>query len=59
MKENIKYLTTAEAAEILRVHPMTIRRLIAQKRIKALRVGSRSFRIPVDELTNFERVNTQ
>jgi len=34
-----KLLTVAEVAEILRVKPITVRRLVAKKRIKCVPVG--------------------
>lgn len=39
------YLTVAEAAKLLKVHPTTIRRWIADGRLPVTRLGERSMRI--------------
>lgn len=45
-------LTTAQAAELLGVHPDTLRRLLADGRLRYLKVG-RSVRIEAAELDAF------
>lgn len=45
-----KKLTVAEAAKLYSVHPKTIRRWIAEGRIRAERVGPRLIRIDAEEL---------
>ena len=44
------FLTIEAAADALDVHPRTIRRRIAEGRLKAYRVGPRHIRIKVDDL---------
>jgi len=46
-------LTIYEAAEILGVHHMTVRRMIAQRRLPAHRLGERLIRIWSDDIENF------
>lgn len=41
-----QYLTVAEVAEDLRVAPMTVYRMIGDGKLKALRLGRRTYRIP-------------
>ena len=43
------FLTVAEAAAYLRVHPETIRRLVRRGELTAIKVGS-VWRVPVDAL---------
>jgi excisionase family DNA binding protein len=45
-------LTVKETAQLLALHPMTVRKLIAKGRIPALQLGGKgtSIRVPVDEL---------
>lgn len=43
-------LTTAQAAERLRVHPDTVRRLLADGRLRYFKIGRRSVRIDADDL---------
>lgn len=43
-------LTIAEAAELIRVHPRTIRRRIAEGVLTAYRVGPSLIRLDADEL---------
>jgi len=53
MKETKEFLTVMEFAEIVRIHPNTVRKGIANGRIQAFRtgIGSRSdFRIPSSEI---------
>jgi excisionase family DNA binding protein len=46
------FLTPEEAAELARVHPQTIRRWIAARRLPAVRVGiERGRRVPAAALT--------
>jgi excisionase family DNA binding protein len=44
-----KFITVAEAAEILRVHPESVRRMIRAGKIPRLQVGQ-TIRIPADAL---------
>jgi excisionase family DNA binding protein len=46
-------LTIEEAALRLRVHPGTVYRFAADKKIRVVRVGSRCIRIAEDELDAF------
>jgi len=50
MSEELRMFTVREVAEILRVSPRTVRRLIKRGEIKAVRVSRRLVRIPVGEL---------
>jgi excisionase family DNA binding protein len=45
-----KWLTVAEAADLLRVQPRTIRRMIARGELPARRLGSRSIRLRADDV---------
>lgn len=54
-----QYLTTKEAADYFRVHPITILRWIEAKKIKALRAGPKSFRIPQSAINQFIHKNTK
>jgi excisionase family DNA binding protein len=45
-----KWVTIVEAAQILAVHPNTIRNLINKNVLKAYRLGSRIIRIDANEL---------
>lgn len=47
-----RYLTVAEVAERLRLHPITVRRHIKAGRIRAVRIG-RAVRVPEAELRKF------
>lgn len=47
-------LSVRQVAYILKVHPLTIRRYINEKRLKAVRVGG-NIRISEKELQNFQR----
>ena len=49
---NLKFLTVAEIAAILRVSKMTVYRLIETGDITALRIG-RSFRVPEDDVRQY------
>lgn len=50
------YLKTSEIAKILRISLPTVRRLIADGQIKAIRVGSQN-RVRSDELVRFMTQN--
>ncbi len=45
-----KMVSLAEAAEIVGVHPVTLRRLIKKGELRATRVG-RQWRVPLSDLT--------
>lgn len=51
-EETDRYLTVAEVAERLRLHPITVRRHIKAGRIRAVRIG-RAVRVPGGELQVF------
>lgn len=40
-----EYLTPREIAQILKVHPATVRRWIQERRLKAIRPGTRNYRV--------------
>jgi len=50
MSTDHQLITIAEAAEMVRVHPRTIRRRIAEGSLTAYRVGPHLIRLDVDEL---------
>jgi excisionase family DNA binding protein len=52
LEEGDRYLTVAEVAERLRLHPVTVRRHIKAGRIRAIRIG-RAVRVPAAELRKF------
>jgi excisionase family DNA binding protein len=52
--ETIQFVTVEEAAEMLRVHPYTVRRLVWRRRLPAVRVG-RSLRVPLSAIRDLER----
>jgi excisionase family DNA binding protein len=45
LRLDVKFLTVAEAAAVMRVSKMTVYRLIRSGELEALRIG-RSFRVP-------------
>lgn len=51
------YMTVKEAAERLRVHPETIRRLVRSDELRAIKIG-RIIRISVAAIEDYERKNT-
>lgn len=48
-------ITIERAAEFLQVSPRAIRRWIAEKRLRAYRVGKRAIRIDYEDLRDFCR----
>lgn len=48
--QNIKLMTVSEVATWMRVSPKTVYRWIAEKRISAVNVGVRTYRIPEQEI---------
>jgi excisionase family DNA binding protein len=54
-----QYFTINEVADYLKVHPMSVRRLIHAKKIKALQLLNRSYRIPQSALNHFIHTNTK
>jgi excisionase family DNA binding protein len=48
-----KLWKTDEVADLLSVHPNTVRRWINEKRIGSIKLTRRNFRIPQDELDRF------
>jgi excisionase family DNA binding protein len=54
MKVERKVVTITEAAEMLAVSPLTIRRVIKNGKMKAMRMNLRGrYRIPIEELDSF------
>jgi len=54
MKIERKVVTITEAAEMLAVSPLTIRRVIKNGKMKAMRMNLRGrYRIPIEELDSF------
>jgi len=56
MKEKFIFYTIDEVAEMLKVHPMTIRRLIWKGKLKPVKVGT-YYRISLQELKRFMEEN--
>lgn len=52
--ESEEYLTVAEAAVLLKVHEDTIRKAIADRRLPALELGPKTFRISRTTLRKLE-----
>ena len=50
----VKFLTVAEVASVMRVSKMTVYRLVHSGELPAVRVG-RSFRVPEDAVTEYLR----
>jgi|TARA_R100000750_G_C2315687_1_gene84289 excisionase family DNA binding protein len=50
-----EYLTPKEAAKLLKVSKQSIMKMIHTKRIKAVKFGSRTYRIPIDEIKTPEK----
>lgn len=48
----LKFYTVPEVAEALRVHDMTVYRLLYSGELESIRIG-RSFRIPVDAFHDY------
>lgn len=56
MVENIDWLTTAEAAKYLKVHPETLRTWAREGRVSAPKLGNRGgFRFSRNDLDRFMR----
>lgn len=51
-REDPKFLTVAEVAEMMRVSKMTVYRLVHSGQLQAVRVG-RSFRVPANAVDKF------
>ena len=49
---DVKFLTVAEVASLMRVSKMTVYRLVHTGELTAVRVG-RSFRVPVGAVTDY------
>jgi excisionase family DNA binding protein len=52
----VRFLTVAEVASIMRVSKMTVYRLVHAGELPAVRVG-RSFRVPEDEVHTYLRTS--
>jgi excisionase family DNA binding protein len=52
---DVRFLTVAEVAKIMRVSKMTVYRLIHSGELEAVRVG-RSFRVPEQAVSRYLRV---
>ncbi len=50
----VKFLTVAEVAAVMRVSKMTVYRLVHSGELEAVRVG-RSFRVPEDAVNDYLR----
>lgn len=48
-----EYLTAKQIAEALNVHPVTVRRWIKEGRLKAIRPGSRNYRVAKSDFEAF------
>ena len=57
-KQELSLLTTEEVAQLLRVHPFTVRRWIAEGLLPARRVGRRKWLIDRDDVLDFVSKNT-
>jgi excisionase family DNA binding protein len=51
---DVKFLTVAEVAKVMRVSKMTVYRLVHSGELPAVRVG-RSFRVPEDTVNEYLR----
>jgi len=49
------YLTVAEIAELVKVHPQTVRNLIDRGELRAVRIGPRRIRVAQTDLDEFLR----
>lgn len=54
-----KMLTAEEAAAILDVHPVTVRKLLREGRLPGVKVGTQQWRIPPAQLEAFMRGELQ
>ena len=45
-----KLLTTKELAEVLNVHPITVTRMVRNKRIPYIKIGGTEFRYKLNEV---------
>lgn len=52
----LKFYTISEVAELLKVHDRTIRRLIDNKKLKAVKIGT-TWRISEDDLNEYLESN--
>ena len=50
--------TVAQAAEYLQLSVKTVRRLIINQKLRASKIGDRSWRIKKDDIENYLQVNT-
>jgi excisionase family DNA binding protein len=53
MEKNERFYTVAEAAKILRFSPLTIYRWIKSRKLKAKKIGGKSYRIKASDLSVF------
>jgi|SRR5579884_272104 len=53
-----RFFTIKEIAEILRIDPDTVEDHIRERRLRAVRVGKRSYRVPYSALEEFIRTNS-
>lgn len=54
---SLKLLTKREAADVLNVSPRTVNRLVAARRLKAVKVGN-IFRVDPAEIERFKQRHT-
>jgi excisionase family DNA binding protein len=56
---NEKLYTVSEAADLLAMHPETVRRLIRASELRPEKLGPRQTRIPGSELLRFRRERSE
>lgn len=52
-----KVVTVSEASQMLAMAPLTVRRAIKNRKIKAMQINGR-YRIPIDEIDDFVKRNS-
>lgn len=53
-----RFFTIREIADILRIDPDTVEDLIREQRLRAVKVGKRSYRVPLSALDAFIHANS-
>ena len=54
-----RYYTPREVSDLLRVSPTTVLKLIHERRLYAVRVSERIYRVPVGALSKFQAIDEQ
>ncbi len=54
-----QYFTVNEVAKYLKVHPISVRRMIQNKKLKALQLLNRTYRIPQSAINDYIHKNTK